>query len=43
VLFRSTTQVKKQIQEKLVIICSNEHAEYEFCDSIIKLQDYKTT
>jgi ABC-type multidrug transport system ATPase subunit len=37
------TQVKKQIQEKLVIICSNENAEYEFCDSIIKLQDYKTT
>ena len=34
-------EVKKQLQQKLVIICSNEKAEYDFCNEVINLQTFK--
>lgn len=36
------SEIKKQLSQKLVIICSNEKSEYSFCDNVINLQDYKT-
>lgn len=35
------TQVKKVIEKKLVIIFSNSPEEYDFCEEIIQISDYK--
>lgn len=35
--------IKKYCNERLVIVCSNDEVEYDFCKTILSIQDYKPT
>lgn len=35
------TEVQKTLQRKLIIICSNQSYEYDFCEKIINIEQYK--